>query len=94
MSALTIICIILSAIMLIINLLKGEFAWALFWTVLLSLNIYVGRLDVKEKKESAKYGDDVTETRVIKDVKGFSADTITIINGADTTKTYVLTYWK
>lgn len=94
MSALTIICIILSVIFIIYNLIKGDFGMLLLWIFTLALNIYVGTRQISEKRAKEKFGEGITETRVIQDVKGYSVDTTTVINGADTTKTYVLTYWK
>jgi len=91
MSALTIICIILSSLFIIIDLIKGEIGWVLIWIIILGLNIFTGINEIK-KKEKKLNGD--VETYVIHDVKGFKADTTTIINGTDTTKTYILTYWK
>lgn len=91
MSTLTIICIILCSLFLIIDLIKGEFGFVLIWIILLGLNIFTGINEIKEKEK--KLNGDV-ETYVIQDVNGFKADTTTIINGTDTTKTYILTYWK
>ena len=34
------------------------------------------------------------QTTVVKDIQGFSVDSTLTISGADTTKTYTLTYWK
>ena len=34
------------------------------------------------------------QTTVVKDIQGFSVDSTLTISGADTTKTYILTYWK
>lgn len=92
MSTITICCIILSIIFIIIDLIKEEYGWVFVWICVLDVNIYAGILQRNEKENGA--GEGVTETYVIKDVKGFKADTITIINGVDTTKTYTLTYWK
>ena len=34
------------------------------------------------------------QTTIVKDIKEFSVDSTITISGADTTKTYTLTYWK
>ena len=56
--------------------------WALFNTVTCANNIY-----------ELKNGDNPRKT-VVSQVKEYSIDSTTVINGADTTKTYVITYWK
>ena len=55
------------------------------------MNVFILIDDLQDyrAKQNGEY-----KTTVVTDVVGFSADTITVINGADTTRTYTLTYWK
>lgn len=94
MSTFTIIIIILCALFLIIDLIREDWGWAFVWVILLSLNISGGIRERNEKRENESHGKDITETVVLHDIKGYCVDSTTIINGNDTTKTYVLTYWR
>jgi len=90
MLVLSIICSVVSFAFLMGNLIKGEMGWALIWLLVLGINIYSVVLNLSDNEN----GEKATETYVIQDVKGYQVDSTTVINGADTTKTYVLTYWK
>jgi hypothetical protein len=92
MLGLVICCIILSVLFIIIDFLKGQIGWGILWIFILGMNINSCVTLVKENKEKELNGD--VETYVIKDVKGIKMDTTTVISGTDTTRTYVLTYWK
>ena len=90
MLVLSIICAVVSFAFLMGNLIKGEMGWALIWLLVLGINIYSVVLNLSDNEN----GEKATETYVIQDVKGYQVDSTMVINGADTTKTYVLTYWK
>lgn len=90
MLVLSIICAVVSFAFLMGNLIKGEMGWALIWLLVLGINIYSVVLNLSDNEN----GEKATKTYVIQDVKGYQVDSTTVINGADTTKTYVLTYWK
>ena len=90
MLVLSIICTAVSFAFLMGNLIKGEMGWALIWLIILGINVYSIVLSFSDDEN----GEKATETYVIQDVKGYHVDSTTVINGADTTKTYVLTYWK
>ena len=90
MLVLSIICAVVSFAFLMGNLIKGEMGWALIWLLVLGINVYSVVLNLSDNEN----GEKATETYVIQDVKGYQVDSTTVINGADTTKTYVLTYWK
>lgn len=92
MLGLVICCIILSVLFIIIDFVKGDIGWGILWIFILGINISSCVTLVKENKEKELNGD--VETYVIKDVKGIKMDTTTVISGTDTTRTYVLTYWK
>ena len=92
MLGLVICCIILSVLFIIIDFVKGDIGWGILWIFILGMNINSCVTLVKENKEKELNGD--VETYVIKDVKGIKMDTTTVISGTDTTRTYVLTYWK
>ena len=92
MLGLVICCIILSVLFIIIDFAKGDIGWGILWIFILGINISSCVTLVKENKEKELNGD--VETYVIKDVKGIKMDTTTVISGTDTTRTYVLTYWK
>ena len=56
--------------------------WAIVNGVLCAINIQdLGKEDQPQKFE-------------VSNVKEYSIDSTMVINGADTTKTYVITYWK
>lgn len=88
---LAIVAIIVCGAAMISNLINHDWGGAFFMFLLVLLNVFIlvfdiERLNAKNNREF--------ETKVIKDVIGYSIDSITVINGTDTTKTYTLTYWK
>lgn len=89
MLVLSVICVVVSFIFLIINIARGDAGWSLLWLFILFLNAYSLYNELNDNKKDGEY-----ETHIIQDVQGYSVDSTTVINGADTTKTYILTYWK
>ena len=53
------------------------------------LNIFLLNYHIDKYNESQEI-----KTTIVKDIKEFSIDSTLTISGADTTKTYTLTYWK
>lgn len=88
---LAIVAIILCLISMVHGIINGDFGNAIFFFFLILLNVFVLITNL-DKYNAMKNGE--VETTVVENVKGFSADTITVINGADTTRTYTITYWK
>lgn len=58
----------------------------LFWAVVNGMLCAANIRDLGKKDEPQK--------SVVSNVKEYSIDSTMVINGADTTKTYVITYWK
>ena len=83
-----IILIIICVIFFIIGLITESYGLAVLMAFCVLLNVMSLR-DAIHKKDP-----NYVETHIVKDVKGYDIDTIKTINGADTTQTYVLTYWK
>lgn len=88
---LAIVAIIVCGAAMIFNLINHEWGGAFFMFLLVLLNVFILVFDIE--RLNAKNNGEV-ETKVVKDVIGYSIDSITVINGTDTTKTYTLTYWK
>ena len=57
--------------------------------LLIFLNAFLLKLNIDKYIESQEI-----KTTIVKDIKEFSVDSTLTISGADTTKTYTLTYWK
>lgn len=85
---LSIILIIICTLFLIIDIITEHYGLAALMAFCVLLNIF------SLKNEIHKRDPNYVETHIVKDVKGYDIDTIKTINGADTTQTYVLTYWK
>lgn len=83
-----IILIIVCALFLIIDIIAEHYGLAALMTFCIILNIMSLREEIRKRDPN------YVETHIVKDVKGYDIDTIKTINGADTTQTYVLTYWK
>ena len=88
---LAIIAIVCCFAAMIVNLAHQHYGGAFLMIALILLNVFVLKYDI-EKYNAKKNGE--YETVVVNNVIGYSVDTITVINGADTTRTYTLTYWK
>ena len=86
-----IIAIICCGISTILGIVFKKPGQAILFAILTALNVVI-LIDDIHKYNALQNGE--LETTVVKNVVGFSADTITVINGADTTRTYTLTYWK
>ena len=61
--------------------------------ILVALNFFFMCISI-QAYNNKKNGIEPINTTIVKDVKGYQIDSTIVINGIDTTKTYVLTYWK
>ena len=86
---LAIIAIICFTIVFIDNVANSNISGAISTLLLIFLNVCLLKLNIDKYIESQE-----TRTTIIKDIKEFSVDSTLTISGADTTKTYTLTYWK
>ena len=86
---LAIIAIICFTIVFIDSVTNSNISGAISTLLLIFLNVYLLKLNIDKYIESQE-----TRTTIIKDIKEFSVDSTLTISGADTTKTYTLTYWK
>lgn len=86
---LSIVAIICCSIAFIINVANSEIIGAIVMLLLVFLNIFILKYNLDEYNEPKE-----VQTTIVKDVQGFSVDSTLTISGADTTKTYTLTYWK
>ena len=86
---LAIIAIICFTIVFIDNVTNSNISGAIITLLLIFLNVCLLKLNIDKYIESQE-----TRTTIIKDIKEFSVDSTITISGADTTKTYTLTYWK
>jgi len=88
---LAIVAIIVCGGAMISDLINHYWGGAFFMSLLVLLNVFILVSDIERlnAKNSGEF-----ETKVVKDVIGYSVDSVTVINGTDTTKTYTLTYWK
>ena len=84
-----IIAIICFTIVFIDSVANSNISGAISTLLLIFLNVYLLKLNIDKYIESQE-----TRTTIIKDIKEFSVDSTLTISGADTTKTYTLTYWK
>ena len=57
--------------------------------LLVFLNIFILKYNLDEYNKPQE-----VQSTIVKDIQGFSVDSTLTISGADTTKTYTLTYWK
>ena len=57
--------------------------------LLVFLNVFILKLNLDSHNKSQEI-----QTTIVKDIQGFYVDSTLTISGADTTKTYTLTYWK
>lgn len=86
------ILICLIALLLDIIVYKDTKA-AIFMGILVALNFFFMCINI-QKYTDKKNGIEPINTTIVKDVKGYQIDSTIVINSTDTTKTYVLTYWK
>lgn len=98
-----ILCIILLGLFLIfafVCLLLKEYmasAWGgVFSIIMMGLLIWALNSNEEKTKETQEENIEVETIypAVIYDVTEFQIDTVMNVNGIDTTKTYVITYWK
>ena len=86
---LSIIAIICFTIVFIDSVANSNISGAISTLLLIFLNVCLLKLNIDKYIESQE-----TKTTIVKDIKEFSVDSTLTISGADTTKTYTLTYWK
>ena len=84
-----IIAIICFTIVFIDSVANSNISGAISTLLLIFINVLLLKFNIDKYIESQE-----TQTTVIKDIKEFSVDSTLTISGADTTKTYILTYWK
>ena len=86
---LAIVAIICCSIAFIISVICSDVSRAIGMLLLVFLNVFMLKLNLDIHNKSQEI-----QTTIIKDIQGFSVDSTLTISGADTTKTYILTYWK
>ena len=86
---LAIVAIICCSIVFIIDVIHSDAPSAIGMIFLVFLNIFILKYNLDEYNKPQE-----VQTTVVKDIQGFSVDSTLTISGADTTKTYTLTYWK
>ena len=86
---LAIVAIICCSIAFIINVANSDVLGTIIMLLLIFLNAFLLKLNLDIHNESQEI-----QTTIVKDIQGFSIDSTLTISGADTTKTYTLTYWK
>ena len=84
-----IVAIICCSIAFIINVANSDVLGTIIMLLLIFLNAFLLKLNIDKYIESQEI-----KTTIVKDIKEFSVDSTLTISGADTTKTYTLTYWK
>ena len=86
---LAIVAIICCSIAFIISVIYSDVSRAIGMLLLVFLNVFILKLNLDRHNKSQEI-----QTTIVKDIQGFSIDSTLTISGADTTKTYILTYWK
>ena len=86
---LAIVAIICCSIAFIINVANSDVLGTIIMLLLIFLNAFILKLNLDIHNKSQEI-----QTTIVKDIKEFSIDSTLTISGADTTKTYTLTYWK
>ena len=86
---LAIVAIICCSIAFIISIIYSDVSGAIGMLLLVFLNVFILKLNLDRHNKSQEI-----QTTIVKDIQGFSIDSTLTISGADTTKTYTLTYWK
>ena len=84
-----IVAIICCSIVFIIDVIHSDAPSAIGMILLVFINIFILKYNLDEYNKPQE-----VQTTVVKDIQGFSVDSTLTISGADTTKTYTLTYWK
>lgn len=84
-----IIAIICFTIVFIDSVTNSNISGAISTLLLIFINVLLLKFNIDKYIESQE-----TQTTIVKDIKEFSVDSTLTISGADTTKTYTLTYWK
>lgn len=87
LAALAIVTCFISSI---VNARVGNYGVSFLMALLVGLNTYILLLNINRLNNPQ----DEVETHVVKNVKEYYVDSTTVINGADTTKTYTITYLK
>lgn len=85
-----IIAIILCSVAAVTDFITGHNGSAVFFCFLVLANCY----GLKKSIEKMNNKDENIRTEIVTDVKGYQVDSTIVISNQDTTKTYVLTYWK
>lgn len=86
---LAIAAIICCSIAFIIDVIHSDGGSAICMLLLVFLNVFILKYNLDKRNEPQEI-----QTTIVKDVQGFSVDSTLTISGADTTKTYTITYWK
>ena len=86
---LAIVAIICCSIAFIISVIRSDVSGSIGMLLLVFLNVFMLKLNLDRHNKSQEI-----QTTIVKDIQGFSVDSTLTISGADTTKTYILTYWK
>lgn len=86
---LSIVAIICCLIAFIISVANSEIIGAIVMLLLVCINVFFLKCDIDKYNEPQEI-----QTTIVKDIQGFSVDSTLTISGADTTKTYIVTYWK
>lgn len=86
---LAIVAIICCSIAFIISVIRSDVSGSIGMLLLVFLNVFILKLNLDRHNKSQEI-----QTTIVKDIQGFSVDSTLTISGADTTKTYTLTYWK
>ena len=86
---LSIVAIICCSIVFIIDAIHSDAPSAIGMILLVFLNIFILKYNLDEYNKPQEI-----QQTVVKDIQKFSVDSTLTISGADTTKTYTLTYWK
>ena len=84
-----IVAIICCSIAFIIDIIHYDGSKAIYMLLFVFLNIFLLNYNIDKYNKSQEI-----QTTIVKDIQGFSVDSTLTISGADTTKTYTLTYWK
>ena len=84
-----IVAIICCSIAFIINVANSDVLGTIIMLLLIFLNAFLLKCNIDKYNEPQEI-----QTTIVKDIQGFSVDSTLTISGADTTKTYTLTYWK
>ena len=86
---LSIVAIICCLIAFIISVADSEIIGAIVMLLLVCINVFLLKCNIDKYNEPQEI-----QTTIVKDIQGFSVDSTLTISGADTTKTYIVTYWK